>query len=118
MPGLFPTPATYLSKRQKPKTIIGVAYNIQKRNEFDREVFQLNYNWEFMEGKYQIISFGLPFASVIKFIDFKRDSIFQDKINALNDPFLSNTYSKQLIWQDLRIGYEMNSQNKEEKKEE
>ncbi len=116
LPGLFPTPATYLSKRQKPKTIIGVAYNIQKRNEFDREVFQLNYNWEFMEGKYQIIRFGLPFASVIKFIDFKRDSIFQDKINALNDPFLSNTYSKQLIWQDLRIGYEMNSQNKEEKK--
>jgi len=116
IPGLFPTPATILSKRQKPKTIIGLAYNIQKRDEFDRQVFQLNYNWEFIEGKYQIIRFGLPFASVIKFVDFNKDSIFESKINDLNDPFLNNTYSKQLIWQDLRLSYEMNTQNRDEKK--
>ena len=114
IPGLFPTPATMLSKRQKPKTIIDLAFNIQKRDEFNRQIFQINYEWEFIESKYQIFTFGLPLASSVKFVNFNLADSFDLTINSLNDPFLSNTYSNQLIWEDLRFGYEMNNQNKEE----
>ena len=114
IPGLFPSPATMLSKRQKPKTIIDFAFNIQKRDEFDRQIFQINYEWEFIESKYQIFSFGLPLLSSIKFVNFNLADSFALTIYSLNDPFLSNTYSNQLIWEDIRFGYEMNNQNKDE----
>ena len=111
IPGLFPTPATMLSKRQKPKTIIDLAFNIQKRDEFNRQIFQINYEWEFIESKYQIFTFGLPFAASVKFVNFNLADSFDLTINSLNDPFLSNTYSNQLIWEDIRFGYEMNKSN-------
>jgi outer membrane protein assembly factor BamA len=116
MPGLFPIPATKLSKRQKPQTQISAGYNFQKRDIFDREIFQLNYSWQYIEDKWQLIQFGLPFASSIKYVAFNPSTDFESKINQLNDPFLKNTYSNQFIWQDFRIFYELNNTKKDEKK--
>jgi outer membrane protein insertion porin family len=116
IPGLFPVPVTKLSKRQKPQTMMSIAYNYQKRDIFDREIFQLNYSWQFIENKWQLIQFGLPFASSIKYVFFNPSPDFEAKINQLNDPFLKNTYSNQFIWQDFRIYYELNNQKLEDRK--
>ncbi len=116
IPGLFPVPVTKLSKRQKPQTVINSAYNFQKRDIFDREIFQLNYSWQFIEDKWQLIQFGLPFASSIKYVLFNPSADFEAKINQLNDPFLKNTYSNQFIWQDFRIFYELNNTKRDEGK--
>ena len=115
IPGLFPVPVTKLSKRQKPQTVINSAYNFQKRDIFDRKIFQLNYSWQFIEDKWQLIQFGLPFASSIKYVLFNPSPDFEAKINQLNDPFLKNTYSNQFIWQDFRMFYELNNTKRDEK---
>ena len=116
IPGLFPVPVTKLSKRQKPQTMINLAYNFQKRDIFDREIFQLNYSWQFIEDKWQLFQFGLPFASSIKYVLFNPSDDFSAKINQLNDPFLKNTYSNQFIWQDFRLFFELNNQKRDESK--
>ncbi|MFM7662341.1 MAG: BamA/TamA family outer membrane protein [Bacteroidota bacterium] len=114
IPGLFPVSITKLSKRQKPQTMITMAYNLQKRDIFDREIFQLNYSWKFIENKWQLFQFGLPFASSIKYVLFNPSDYFSSKINQLNDPFLKNTYSNQFIWQDFMLFYELNNQNRKQ----
>ena len=116
IPGLFPVPVTKLSKRQKPQTMINLAYNFQKRDIFDREIFQLNYSWQFIEDKWQLFQFGLPLASSIKYVLFNPSDDFSSKINQLNDPFLKNTYSNQFIWQDFRLFYELNNMKRDESK--
>jgi hypothetical protein len=112
LPGLFPTPVTLLSKRQKPRTVLTSAYNIEKRNIFDRSVFQLNYMWKFLVGKTQVFQMGLPGASVIKYVSIKKSDAFQNQLNQINDVFLNSTYSNQFIWQDFKFSYEFNNDGK------
>jgi len=113
IPGLFPTKVTLLSKRQKPRTLISVGFNHEKRAIFDRNVFQMNYNWKFLVSKTQIFQIGLPFASVIKYVAINNSPAFQSQINALNDLFLKNSYSNQFIWEDFKFSFEYNNKDKE-----
>lgn len=113
LPGLFPTPVTLLGKRQKPRTVLTTAYNIEKRNIFDRSVFQLNYMWKFLVGKTQVFQMGLPGASVIKYVEIKKSAAFQNQLNQINDVFLDATYSNQFIWQDFKFSYEYNNKDKD-----
>lgn len=105
IPGLFPTKVTALSKRQKPKTILSLAYNYEKRNIFERNLFQMNYTWKLLVDKTQIFEIGLPFASVIKYVDINKSSEFENQINAQNDLFLRNSYSSQFIWEDFKLTF-------------
>ena len=106
MPRFFPLSISALNKRQRPKTILSVAYNYQKRKEFNRHVFQLNYSWDFLVGKNQTFQLGLPFASVIKYVNIRaQDATFLEKLNTKNDLFFINAFSNQLIWEDFKIGY-------------
>ncbi len=105
IPGLFPTKVTLLSKRQKPKTVISLAYNYEKRNVFDRSVFQMNYTWKMLVDKTQIFEFGLPLASVIKFVAINKSPEFEAQINTQNDLFLKNSYSDQFIWEDFKLSF-------------
>jgi len=113
LPGLFPTPVTMLGKRQKPRTVLTTAYNIEKRSIFDRSVFQLNYMWKFLVGKTQVFQMGLPGASVIKYVSIKKSAAFQDQLNQINDVFLNSTYNNQFIWQDFKFSYEYNNKEKD-----
>ena len=113
LPGLFPTPVTMLGKRQKPRTILTTAYNIEKRSIFDRSVFQLNYMWKFLVGKTQVFQMGLPGASVIKYVSIKKSDAFQNQLNQINDVFLNSTYNNQFIWQDFKFSYEYNNKEKD-----
>jgi hypothetical protein len=113
LPGLFPTPVTMLGKRQKPRTVLTTAYNIEKRSIFDRSVFQLNYMWKFLVGKTQVFQMGLPGASVIKYVSIKKSDAFQAQLNQINDVFLNARYNNQFIWQDFKFSYEYNNKEKD-----
>jgi len=114
LPGLFPTPPTLLkSKRQKPRTEILTALNFEKRDIFDRRVFQLNYMWKFNVGKTQVFRMGFPGASVIKFVQINPSAQFEQQLNTINDAFLTSSYSNQFIWQDFKFSWEFNNKEKD-----
>ncbi|MBM3186356.1 MAG: BamA/TamA family outer membrane protein [Bacteroidetes bacterium] len=114
LPGLFPTPPTLLkSKRQKPRTEITTALNFEKRDIFDRRVFQLNYMWKFLVGKTQVFKMGFPGASVIKFVQIDPSPQFEQQLNTINDAFLTSSYSDQFVWQDFKFSWEFNNKEKD-----
>ncbi len=114
LPGLFPTPPTLLkSKRQKPRTEILTALNFEKRDIFDRRVFQLNYMWKFFVGKTQVFRMGFPGASVIKFVQIDPSPQFEQQLNTINDAFLTSSYSDQFVWQDFKFSWEFNNKDKD-----
>lgn len=116
LPGLFPIISTKYYKRQRARTTFSSAYNFQRRNDFTREIFQLNYLWKFLSpNKTQVIQAGMPFASVIKYVHIKKSNDFQEKLDILNDVFLKNTYRDQFIWEDFKFIFEYKSSEKEEK---
>ncbi len=111
LPGLFPIPLTKLTKRQRPRTILSLAYNFQKRYDFNRGSFQFNYLYKFVLDKTQTMQIGLPFASVIKFVAISnRSESFVQKLAESNDLFLRNAYSDQFIWEDFKITFDFNNQ--------
>jgi len=116
IPGLFPVNVAKLDKRQRPRTILSTAYNYQNRPDFSRGVFQLNYLWKFYVGKTQVVSVGLPGASVIKFVTLNPQPAFTARLEALNDQFLKNAYSDQFIWEDLKFVYEYDNRDSDKKK--
>jgi hypothetical protein len=115
LPGLFPTKVTFLSKRQRPRTVLSTAYNYQLRLDFERHIFQLNYLWKFYVSKTQVFQTGLPFMSIIKIVRIQNKPDFQSKLDLLNDLFLKNAYSNQFIWQDWKLTFEYNNKEKEDK---
>lgn len=116
LPGLFPAKVTAMSKRQRPRTVMSAAYNYQSRADFERQIFQLNYLWRFYVNKTQIFQAGLPFMSIIKFVQIDNKPDFQAKLDQLNDLFLRNAYSNQFIWQDWKLTFEYNNKDKDDKK--
>lgn len=116
LPGLFPLPITKLSKRKLPRTILSTAYNYQDRVDFDRGVFQFNYTYKFRLNKTQIMQFGFPFASVIKFVAITKNNAFEQKLEQSNDLFLRNAYSDQFIWEDFKVTFEYNSKGSDKKR--
>lgn len=113
LPGLFPLKFTKILKQLRPKTIISSAYNFQKRDDFIRSVFQLNYEFKFFSKKTMIFHVGLPLASVVKFVNIDKSADFEGKLTALNDLFLLNAYSNQFVWQDAKFIFEYNIKEKE-----
>lgn len=115
LPGIFPFKVTKLSKRQRPRTSLSVAYNFQKREDFSRSSLQLNYSYQFYTGKRQVINIMAIIPPVIKFVSIDNLSpFFQNQLNNNDDLFLRNAYSDQFVWQDFKFGYEFN--NKAERK--
>jgi outer membrane protein insertion porin family len=116
IPGLFPTKITALSKRHRPRTVMSVAYNFQRRTEYTRNTFQVNYLWKMYPDKTQNFQFGFPGLSVIKFVNILKTAEFEARINSLNDLFLKNSYSDQLVWQDWKFIFEYYNKDKDDKK--
>ncbi|WP_169312082.1 BamA/TamA family outer membrane protein [Fluviicola taffensis] len=112
IPGLFPFGVNILSKRQRPRTELSGAYNYQKRPDFSRGLIQFNYLYKFLVGKTQSFSFGLPGASVIKYVSINPQPEFEAKINSLNDLYLKNAYRNQFIWEDFKITFDFDNQEK------
>ena len=106
IPGFLPIPLTKIQKRNKAYTLLTLQSNFEKRDIFTRWVVQFNYNWQFKvysDHYDQFYTLGLPFMSVIKFVDIQKSPSFESQITSLNDLFLKNTYSSQFIWEDFKI---------------
>ena len=112
MIGLRPFSPSALSKRHRARTVMSTGYNYETRSIFERQVFQLNYLWKFFVGKTQIFQLGLPGVSVIKLVNIKKSSTFQQQLNTLNDVYLNNAYSNQFIWQDGKASFEFSNAQK------
>lgn len=92
-PKLVPLPKSVqktLSKRMYPSTIFDLSYNHQKRTDFDRDLTEFAYSWKYNEGKSQV--FQIKWQS-FNYVKLDKDSVFAEKLNTLNDPFLLNSYS-------------------------
>lgn len=116
LPGFFPVNIAKLPKRSRPRTVLSTAYNYQKRPDFSRGVFQMNFLWKLYVGKTQIVSAGVPFISVIKYVRLTKSADFQSRIDQLNDLFLRNAYSNQLIWEDFKLVYDYDNREADNKK--
>lgn len=103
------------SKRNRPRTVLSSAYNYQKRTDFTREVFQLNFMWKFYPGKTQVLQVGIP-AAAIKFVKIAPSDSFRAKLEASNDLFLRNAYSNQFVWENFKMIYEYNNKLSDHKK--
>lgn len=117
IPGLFPFGVTILGKRQRPRTELSAAYNYQQRPDFARSVLQFNYLYKFLvgDGKTQSVSFGLPGASVIKYVSLDPKPDFTAKLALLNDLFLKNAYRDQFIWEDFKVTFDYDNLQKTNK---
>ena len=105
IPGFFPFNISKISKKKRPKTLLTAAFNYQKRPDFDQKTLQLSYLWEFSISKSQKISIGLPGASVVKYVNIVKDTVFEQRLIDLNDLFLLSAYSNQFVWQDIKVVY-------------
>lgn len=107
LPGLSPISYLKFSKRQTTSTEYSTGFNHQRRREFDRQLFQFNYLWRWRSTKHQTFQMGLPLVSGFKFVLIQNQSEdFLNRINSLNDLFLKNAYSNQLIFNDFKLTYE------------
>jgi hypothetical protein len=116
IPKLFPFDVKEISKKVRPFTVISAAYNFQKRDDFTRGSFQMNYLWQFRSSKTHIFQAGFHLASVAKIINIERDSAFSSKLTILNDRFLLNAYSNQFVWQDWKFTYDYSNQESDHRK--
>lgn len=106
LPGLLPISALKFSKRQTTNTEFSLGFNYQNRQEFERRLFQFNYLWRWRSDKLQTFQMGLPLVSGFKFVRISNESDnFLQRINELNDLFLKNAYSNQLIFNDFKLVY-------------
>lgn len=116
LPGLFLLrSAKKLSKRARPRTVVSAALNLQKRTDFDREIFQFNYMWKFYIMKTQVVQLGVP-AAAIKYVRIKPSDAFREKLELSNDLFLKNAYSNQFVWENFKLLYEYNNKQSDKKK--
>lgn len=116
LPGLLLVrKATKLSKRHRPRTILSSAYNFQQRNDFSRAIFQLNFLWKFYMVKTQVVQIGFP-AAAVKFVRIDPTPAFKERLDLSNDLFLKNAYSNQFVWENLKVLYEFNNKNSDNKK--
>jgi outer membrane protein insertion porin family len=107
IPGWFPfLKVTQMGKRQRPRTEITTSYNYQKRVDFTRNLFQFAWMYNVSPGTGKNATFGLGFPlAAIKFVSIDKKPAFEERINQLNDQFLLNAYSNQLIWEDVRANF-------------
>lgn len=107
IPGLFPMKLTKLNKRQMPKTVFSAAYNKQHRDDFDRQLFQLNYSWKFFDVmRTQVFSVSIPFIGGLQYVNIDPSPEFTERLETQNDLFLLNAYSDRFIWKDLKMTYQ------------
>ena len=107
IPGLFPMRLVKLNKRQMPKTVFSAAYNKQHRDDFDRQLFQLNYSWKFFDVmRTQVFSVSVPLIGGMQYVNIDPSPEFTERLEAQNDLFLINAYSDRFIWKDLKMTYQ------------
>ena len=116
LPGLFFIPKVKINKSRQAKTIFSGNYSLQKRDVYLKENIQFNSTWKYDIRNTQTIQMGIPLISVFQFVSIIKSADFESYLLEKNNPFLTNTFSKQFIWQDWRVSFEYRDKNKISKK--
>ena len=116
LPGLVFFPRAKVNKSRQAKTIFSGAYTFQKRDLYVKENIQLNSTWKYEIRNTQTIQMGIPGLSVIKFVSIIKSNAFEEFLQKKNNPFQTNTFSNQFIWQDWNVSFEYRDKNKVSKK--
>ena len=115
MPKIFPLPKSLqktLSKRLYPTTIFDLSFNYQNRTDFTRNITEFAYSWKFNTGKSQI--FQIKWQS-FNYVKLNKNAFFEQKLDALNDPFLTNSYSDHFS-NKFNVIYTINTQRTQNEK--
>ncbi len=116
LPGLIFFPRAKINKSRLAKTIFSGGYTFQKRDLYLKENIQLNSIWKYEIRNTQTIQMGIPGLSVIKFVSIIKSDAFEEFLKLKNNPFQTNTFSNQFIWQDWKVSFEYRDKNKVSKK--
>ena len=91
-----------LNKRQMPKTVFSAAYNKQHRDDFDRELFQLNYTWKFFDVmRTQVFSVSVPLIGGVQYVNIAPSQAFSDRLAEQNDLFLESSWLQVMVGQGI-----------------
>jgi len=107
LPSLFPFNIKRLSRNNDPKTRISASYNYQNRPDYRRTLSSLRLGYRFRETKFKTHLVDIMGISLIK---IRNSPEFQDRIEALNDLFLLNSYRDHFI---AATGYTLQYNNQE-----
>ncbi|MAY82805.1 MAG: hypothetical protein CMP59_01595 [Flavobacteriales bacterium] len=103
---LLPIDMDKFSPRGSPSTTFGISYNFQRRPDFRRNVTKtyISYSWNETPAKTHIIT---PFD--LSYINLDPSPEFEELLEDVNDPFLRNSYTDNLILA-FRYSYILNTQ--------
>lgn len=92
---LLPIDMDKFSPRSRPSTTFSVSYNFQQRPDFSRNITNtyISYSWNESITKTHIFA---PFD--FSYIKLDRSAEFDDVLNSIDNPFLRNSYTDNLIW--------------------
>lgn len=91
---LLPISADQFSARTNPKTTINMSYNFQQRPDYTRRISKiyLAYSWNETAEKTHIIQ---PID--VSYIKLDKSLNFQNRLDAINNPFIQNSYRDHFI---------------------
>ena len=103
---LIPVSLEKFSKSSNPSTRLSSSFSYQERPDYLRRRlrFSMSYSWNETDEKRWIVT---PFELSIISID--KSQAFQNRLDEIDDPYLSNSYSDQFI-PNLRVSYIFNNQ--------
>ncbi|TXC78545.1 translocation and assembly module lipoprotein TamL [Luteibaculum oceani] len=91
---LLPISQSKFAKSNRPQTQVTATYNLLKNDDFFRRATKLTFGYFWLETP-QKLHRVTPID--ISFVNAQLSNSLQDRLDALNNPFLNNTYSDQVI---------------------
>ncbi len=96
-----------ISKQANPSTTVTAAYNYQQRPDYTRKISNLSFGYAFREGstkRHWLYPIDLNIVQV------ELDTAFKNRIDALNDKGLANSYSSHATFA-ARYSFQFSNQN-------
>jgi outer membrane protein assembly factor BamA len=91
---LLPIKMERFAKSSNPTSVLSASYSYQNRPDFERELTSLSFGYEWQESVRKRHQVNLFEASIIR---INKSQDFQDRLDELNDRFLSDSYRNHFI---------------------
>ncbi len=95
---LLPVKMERFSKSADPTSFLKASFSYQNRPDYVREMTGFSFGWEWHESVKKTHQIKLMEASIIR-IDKSQE--FQDRLDELDDRFLSDSYENHFIWNSI-----------------
>ncbi len=91
---LLPISQSKFPKSNRPQTTFSISYNLLRNDDFFRRATKVGFNYSWLESEEK---FHRVAPIELSFVDASLSGSLQARLDALNNPFLNNTYSDQII---------------------